>query len=351
MNRQSTAFKIAAIALGSILSCMPISAQVAQWHDTLSAAVKTDTRRVMVTLGHVSTDLSGVRAIVSPVGEGDPIRWAQSMPGVTTGADGTTSMYVRGGNAGNNMFTLDGVPVYGYSHILGLTTVIPNSIIESVSLRKGGFDGHENNFTAGHMRIVTKVPESKRHTSFALNNFLAGVDTEGPAGKRLSYIMSARVSPLTYEYRAVQKFLPEILGGMDGFGAKVGDVYAKLHFRIDDRRILDGSFLGSMDRYGFHTHDGSYEVMDWNNLVGMVRYRRTGGRSRFEATASANGYGTSQRQEKTYRGVLQYLNLKSTLEEYGLRTSLDRQFPRRQTVGRRGSESPLCQIRPRPDRR
>ncbi len=326
MNRQSLIFKLASIVLFNGLSCMSLSAQTAEWQDTLNAAVKTDVRRIEMALGHISTDIEGVRAVVSPMGEGDPIRWAQGMPGVTTGADGTTSMYVRGGNAGNNMFTLDGVPVYGYSHILGMTTIIPNNIMESVDLCKGGFDGPENNFTAGHMRIVTKRPESKQHTSFAVNNFLASASTEGPVGKKLSYLVSARVSPLTYEYRAIQKFLPKMLGGMNDFTAKVGDVYAKLHFQINDRHILDGSFLGSLDRYGFNTSDGSHEMMDWSNLVGMIRYRYTDGRTHFETTASANSYGTSQQQEKTYRGEHQYLDLKSSLEEYGLKSSLRHYF-------------------------
>ena len=98
--------------LGAV-SCMSLRAQEHAVQDTLSPAVKTDTRRIEMTIGNIKTDIEGIKAVISPMGEGDPIRWAQGMPGVTTGADGTTSMYVRGGNAGNNMFTLDGVPVYG----------------------------------------------------------------------------------------------------------------------------------------------------------------------------------------------------------------------------------------------
>ena len=322
MSRFFTSLICVVLYTFNCMVCMQLSAQTPEWRDTLNAAVKTDAHKVEMALGRISTDVDGVRSVVSPMGEGDPIRWAQSLPGVTTGADGTTSMYVRGGNAGNNMLTLDGVPVYGYSHILGLTTIIPNNIIGSLDLCKGGFDGSENNFTAGHMRIVTKTPESKQHTSFAVNNFLASASTEGPIGNKFSYIVSARVSPLTYEYRTMQKFLPKMLGGMDDFAAKVGDVYAKLHFQINDKQILDGSFLGSLDRYAFNTSDNSHEMMDWINLVGMVRYRYTGKRTHFETTVSANGYGTSQQQEKTYRGELQHLDLKSSLEEYGLKANL-----------------------------
>ena len=69
-----------------------VSAQ--EWdprHDTLTAAVKTDSRRVAEAIGRVSTDLDGVRRVISPLGEGDPIRCAQGLPGVSIGADGTTA--------------------------------------------------------------------------------------------------------------------------------------------------------------------------------------------------------------------------------------------------------------------
>lgn len=304
------------------LSCMSLQAQDPVMQDTLRAAIKTDSRRIEIAIDRIYTDMEGIRSVISPMGEGDPIRWAQSMPGVTTGADGTTTMYVRGGNAGNNMFTLDGVPVYGYSHILGLTTIIPNDIMESVSLCKGGFDGSENNFTAGHMRIETVSSVEKYRTSIAVNNFLISAGTEGPIGGKFSYIVSARVSPLTYEYRAIRKSLPDMLGGMDNFTAKVGDLYGKICFQADERNVLNASFLGSMDRYGFDTSDGSHEVMDWDNLVGILKYRYTGDLTSSDITASINRYGTSQLQDKIYRGEETHFSLRSFLKEYGLKAGL-----------------------------
>ena len=80
-----------------LLLTLAAHAQESAWRDTLQAAVKTDMRRVEFSLGRLQTGMEGMRSIVSPMGEGDPIRWAQGLPGVTTGADGTTSMYVRGG--------------------------------------------------------------------------------------------------------------------------------------------------------------------------------------------------------------------------------------------------------------
>ena len=303
-----------------IFTSLSLSAQESHWRDTLAAAVKTDTRRVAQGIGSLQTGLEGLRGVVSPLGEGDPIRWAQGLPGVTTGADGTTAMYVRGGGSGNNLFSLDGVPVYGYSHILGLTTIVPTPAIESAQLTKGGFEGPDGNFTAAHLRIVSKTPSMTRRTGVALNNFLASMDTEGPIGKRFSYQLSARISPLAWEYRALRGALPSLLGGLDNFTAGVGDVYGKLHFQIDGSQSLSASFLGSLDQYGFNMGEDSHEEMGWHNLLGMVKYRREKGRTDMEVTLSGNAYGSNQRQDKLFRGKENHLSLRSTLEEYCLQT-------------------------------
>ena len=294
-------------------------------HDTLTAAVKTDSRRVVESLGKLSTGLEGVRRVISPLGEGDPIRWAQGLPGVSTGADGTTAFYVRGGNMGNNLITLDGVPVYGYSHLLGLTTIIPQDVMSEATLLKGGFDGGSSNFTAGHLAITTSDPSREKfRMSAALNNFLASVALETPINEKMSFMFSGRISPLAWEYKAVQGMLPDLLGGFDDFGAGVGDLYGKFRWQTGKRSYLNVSFLGSMDGYSFGTitedeNDIRYqnsEKMGWNNMIGTVSWHLDGARSFMDFKASVNRYTSSQEQHKYYRGVMNHLTLKSSLTEY-----------------------------------
>lgn len=311
MRKTATTITVLLLTLASY-------AQETAWRDTLQAAEITDSRRVEMSLGRLQTGLEGMRSVVSPMGEGDPIRWAQGMPGVTTGADGTTAMYVRGGGSGNNLFSLDGVPVYGYSHILGLTTIVPTGIIESAGLSKGGFEGTESNFTAAHLRVMTKNPAETQKFSVALNNFLASVGAEGPVGKRFSYLVSARISPLTLEYRAVKKALPGTLGGLDQFRADVGDVYGKLRWQAGMHSDLTLSVLGSLDHYGFDMPDASHEQMGWHNLVGILKFHHEGERIQLELTGSANRYGSSQTQDKLYRETANHLSLRSMLTEYAL---------------------------------
>ncbi|MBR5301060.1 MAG: TonB-dependent receptor plug domain-containing protein, partial [Bacteroidales bacterium] len=321
MNRL---FVLASAAL--LMFATTASAQ--EWdpqHDTLTAAVKTDSRRVVESLGKLSTGLEGVRRVISPLGEGDPIRWAQGLPGVSTGADGTTAFYVRGGNMGNNLITLDGVPVYGYSHLLGLTTIIPQEAMSETSLLKGGFEGSSSNFTAGHLAITTRDPSREKfRMSAALNNFLASVALETPINEKMSFMLSGRISPLALEYKAVQGMLPDLLGGFDDFGAGVGDLYGKFRWQTGKRSVLNASFLGSMDGYSFVTvtedeggirHRNS-EKMGWNNMIGIVSWHVDGERSFMDFRASVNRYTSSQEQHKYYRGVMNDLTLKSSLTEY-----------------------------------
>lgn len=325
--------RTAIILLIAILSGSTALAQETVWCDTLKAAVKTDARRIEASLGRLHTGIEGMRGVVSPLGEGDPTRWAQGLPGVATGADGTTSMYVRGGGSGNNLLSLDGVPVYGYSHILGLTTIIPTGAIESAALGKGGFDGAESNFTAAHLRVLTKTPGDTQKLTFSLNNFLAGVETEGPIGNRLSYIVSARVSPLTWEYRAVRGALPDLLTGFDHFSASVGDVYGKVELQTGVRSTLDFSALGSLDRYDFGSPGISREMMGWQNILGQLRFRRNGDVTKIEVRASSNMYENTQEQDKTYRNIMNRLTLRSILDEFTLAGSLRHQFTPRFALG------------------
>ena len=306
------------LILIAVLCGGSLSAQEYAWRDTIPAAVKTDAHRLAASLGRLKTGLEGIRNVVSPLGEGDPVRWAQGLPGVAIGADGTTAMYVRGGNAGNNLFSLDGIPVYGFSHILGLTTIVPTEVIESVELGKGGFDGAEGNFSSAHLRIVSKNPSNVPRWSVAVNNFLASAEAEGPVGEKMSFILSARISPISWEYRAVRNALPDLLSGLDNFHAGVGDIYGKLRWQTTANSHLEASLLGSLDRYGFDTQGASREVMMWHNMIGMIKYCQENKHTRFEATAAMNNFGSRQEQDKTYRGQANHLLLRSGLMEYTL---------------------------------
>lgn len=194
----------------------------AVWNDSIPETIKTYHRKSSLEIGKLSSDIKEIRGIVSPLGEGDPVKWAQTLPGITTGADGTVTMYVRGGNASNSLVSLDGIPLYGYSHILGLTTMVSMSILSSSTLIKGGFEGANGNFSAAHLKMQTRTPQEGFKAEASINSFLTAANAEGSIGK-WSGIISARVSPIGIEYKAAKNILPSLIGGIEKFKAGVGD--------------------------------------------------------------------------------------------------------------------------------
>ena len=164
------------VGVAICLSMLPLRAQEVELRDSLEAARITAMRRMQRDVGEMLTSPEHMRATASPLGEGDALRWVQSLPGVATGADGTSAFYVRGGNSGGNLLTVDGIPVYGYSHVLGITAILPADVIGSVSFAKGGFGGAQGNFTSSHVALRTVDPGSgsPRRIHATLNNFLTG---------------------------------------------------------------------------------------------------------------------------------------------------------------------------------
>ena len=84
--------------------------------DTLDASRITAAQRDLTGTWVVrGTDIKG---ITTPLGDGSAIKFIQTLPGVSTGAEGSSAVFVRGGNLGSNLITLDGVPLYGSGHLL-----------------------------------------------------------------------------------------------------------------------------------------------------------------------------------------------------------------------------------------
>lgn len=316
-----------------LAACCLAGAQSLSQIDTLAAAVVTDSPVLQKrSVSELSTDIEVIRAVVSPLGEGDAIRWAQTMPGVTTGADGTTAFYVRGSNMGNNLFSLDGVPIYGYTHLLGLTTVVPTSVIKDATLTKGGFDATDNNFTSAHLRIDSRRPDRGYRVSGAINNFLVSAGGEANFNDRISFVASARISPLTLEYQAFKGIASSLVGGISGFNAQIGDLYGKFRWDINSRNSLELFGLGTLDRYSLSLSEDSRQGMGWHNGIAQLRYAHEGERGRFSASVSYNRYGSSQEEDKVYREVRNHLSLKSDMTEVTARVDRLRRAGRRERV-------------------
>ena len=61
--------------------------------------------------------IAQIKTVPTLFGEADLVKALQLLPGVQAGSEGSTGMYVRGGGPDENLFLLDGIPVYNVNHM------------------------------------------------------------------------------------------------------------------------------------------------------------------------------------------------------------------------------------------
>ena len=94
-----------------------LSSSVTLEEVTITAERTGDTRSSQMSA--VVMSVEKLKTVPVMFGEADLIKALQLMPGVQSGSEGNSGMYVRGGGPDENLFLLDGVPLYNVSHMGG----------------------------------------------------------------------------------------------------------------------------------------------------------------------------------------------------------------------------------------
>ena len=318
------------ILLFILLYMAYVAADAQEIRDTLrSARVISD--RVAREAGMRIAALPELRSMVSATGEADVIKYIQTLPGISTGAEGSSAIYVRGGNIGSNVMTLDGVPLYGGSHLLGLSSAYPSDIISEASFRVGGFHGDESNITASHIDLRTVDGSfSKPMFNASASSFIIGGTVSIPLIRdKVSLIGSLRVSPLGPAFRVVQSIAGGALDSLSQIRAVVYDGFAKVKWQVNHDNNLSFSVFGSQDAYSYRYGDDSDESIGWSNFIANVRHdaHLNDGWS-VEDDVAFNRFFNRQGIVRDMSGTINNLAIVSSLEECTANVVFVRPLPR-----------------------
>ena len=125
-------------------------------------------------------------------GEVDVIKVLQLLPGVQSGIEGSSSLYVRGGGPDQNLILLDGVPVYNTSHLFGFSSVFNSDAINSVKLIKSAFPARYGGRLSSVVDMSMKEGNLNEMKGVANISVLASsLMLEGPIAKKKSSFMIA----------------------------------------------------------------------------------------------------------------------------------------------------------------
>lgn len=127
-------------------------------------------------------------------GEADVLKTIQLMPGVQSGAEGFSGIYVRGGGPDENLLLLDGISLYNAEHMLGLFSIFQPEAVKKVTLYKGSFPARYGGRTSSIIDVRTNDGNlHETHGTVGVGVLCDKFHLEGPIAKgRTAYSISAR---------------------------------------------------------------------------------------------------------------------------------------------------------------
>ena len=133
--------------------------------------------------------------ILPNLGEKDIFRTLQLMPGVSSGNETSSGLYVRGGTPDQNLILLDGFTVYHVDHFYGFLSAFNADAIKDVQLFKGGFESRYGGKISSVMELTGKTGNTNKISGGLSISALSGsVHLELPVSDKLNLFVSGRRS-------------------------------------------------------------------------------------------------------------------------------------------------------------
>ncbi|MDO5036334.1 MAG: TonB-dependent receptor [Porphyromonas sp.] len=208
--------------------------------------------------GRVKILGSDIKMAPSFMGENDIIKYVQLLPGVSHGTEGFSGPVVRGGNVDENLYLLDGTPLYNVNHLMGLFSTFNADAIKTANFYKGSFPARFGGRLSSVLDVRMKDGDMQSyHGAFTLGLISSKIHLEGPIVKgKTSFSVSARRSYIDLILRPIVK-MTEGMDDSSGDDYKSSttpgyyfyDINAKLNHIISDKDRIFLSFYTGRDKF------------------------------------------------------------------------------------------------------
>ncbi len=271
--------------------------------EVVVSAEKTTTYEKRKEMSVVSVPVSKVTAMPSLGGESDLLKSLQLMPGIQSGNEASSGLYVRGGSPDQNLMVIDDVPVYYINHLGGFVSTFNSDAINSIKLVKGGFPAHYGSRLSSVLDVRMKEGNMKEfHGNGMIGMIASKIMIEGPIkNDTTSYMLSVR--------RFMYDLITRPLTRATSFnGTSVGynfyDLNAKINHIISPKDRLYLSFYSGGDKILSRQKtqtDLNKMILEWGNILGSLRWNHLYGDRLFSnVTLYSTRYRLSNDVSSTY---------------------------------------------------
>lgn len=276
--------------------------------DTVHLTVKRNTSAIR---GNISSGVNiNIRQMDSYpkfLGNSDPLRYIQSLPGITSNTEMTTGIRVQGCEASQTGIFLCGTPVYGNGHILGLSPMFTPSHLVNMTFKNSE---QSSSFLGAYLNFETPDSLAKKIHGDAV---LGPISTQGTiafqTGQKSSLSLSARRSFMDIFYKDMLK--------IDGSTLEYTfyDFNGSWIWKPDAENTIDiNGYYGNDNGYSDYGLPNTNFGMKWGNGIGNIRWRHDDG----DISSTLQIYGSSYWSDGDIKTAGEYIFMTSGIRDIGV---------------------------------
>ncbi len=219
----------------------------------------------------------------------DVIKTLQMLPGVSGGAELFSGLHVYGGDGYDNLYLMDGIPMYQAGHLAGLFSAFNTDVIETVDFYKSGFPARYGGRLSSVVDVRTREGDfNEYHGNFSIGLLDSRFSLEGPIIKgKTSFNLGLRGSWLDVisipAFALINRMTVKDSGERYNAHYRFWDANARLTHRFAPDNTLSLNFYMGRDNLGFgigveDTDEDRSEVTDgdlalnWGNMVTSLNW-------------------------------------------------------------------------------
>ena len=175
----------------------------------------------------------------------DLAKYLQNMPGVQMGVDGMAGLYVRGGNADQNLSLMDGIPVYGLGRTFGFLSNFNTDLVRDFEFYRGVAPARYGGRSGSVLDVSYKDGSNKNFTgNFEFNPLCFNLTMDGYLDAKRKTTMSLGVRRSWLDLMLSRQTGPSTLTG------NFHDLNLKITHRINDKQSISAWVYNGRDKYG-----------------------------------------------------------------------------------------------------
>ncbi len=290
----------------------------------------------------VEIPIEQIKRLPALLGEVDVIKALQYMPGVQSGNEGSSGLYVRGGGPDQNLILLDGVPLYYVSHLGGFFSVFNADALSSVRLYKGGFPARYGERLSSVLDIRMKEGNmNKLEAEGSIGLISAKFSVQGPIQKgKTAFILSGRRTYIDLLSRPLSKIATD---GEASVGYFFYDLNGKINHIVSDKDRLYFSFYLGDDKFGAkstyeddlggESYNEEFNIgLGWGNRLAALRWNHlwsdqlfsnlTATFTRYQLRTDADGESVTRVGDSTFTDQFA-LDYRSQIRDLGIKLDFD----------------------------